>query len=57
MNPNLLAELIVARPHQVWVSEIVCTQMTKTDGFTRRTSWDSVANFHLVAYDHDAINK
>jgi len=40
-----------------YVVEIVCTQMTKTDGFTRRPCRNRVADFHLIAGDHDSINE
>ena len=55
--PYLLRGVKIERVNQVWSTDIVCTQMTKPDGFTRRASGDGVTNFHLVVRDHDAINE
>jgi putative transposase len=55
--PYLLRNVPITRVNQVWSTEIVCTQMTKTDGFTRRAGRNRIADFHLVSCDHDSINE
>jgi len=54
--PNLLKDLVIARPDQVWVCEIVFTQMTKTRVFAIGTGRDDVANFDFVVSHDYAIN-
>ena len=51
--PNLVKELEITYPDQVWVSEIVFTQMTKTRVFSIGASGYNVANFNfIISYNH-----
>jgi len=40
--PYLLRGMVVDRPNQVWVTEIVCTQMTKANAFAARMGRDHI---------------
>jgi putative transposase len=56
--PYLLRDLVIDRPNQVWATEIVFTQMTKTDVFAARVSWDDIANFDLgIGHDNPVDQK
>ena len=54
--PNLVRALAVERPDQVWVCEIVCTQMTKTGVFAVWGGRDGIADLDLVIGHHNPIN-
>lgn len=55
--PNLLATTAVTTLDQVWVAEIVCTQMTKTDVFTARLRRKGIANLDVIVRHYDAVDK
>src|SRR5690242_525487 len=40
-----------------YVTEIVCTQMTKTDVFTARLCREDIANLDVVIRDHDPVDE
>ncbi len=46
------------RPNQLWVSEIVCTQMTKTDLFAARVGGNHIADLNVgISHDHPVDQK
>src|SRR5579875_429294 len=55
--PYLLRGLSIARVNQVWSTEIVCTQMTKTDLFAVWLRWEDVADLDLVVRNDHAVNE
>lgn len=54
--PNLVESLVVQRPDEVWVAEIVFTQMTKTRVLSIGIGWDNIANFNFIVGHNYAIN-
>jgi len=55
--PNLLRQLTVERLNQVWVAEIVCTQMTKPDVWAIRGGRDHVPNLHIIVGHNHAVDE
>jgi putative transposase len=53
---NLMAGLTISRPDQVWVAEIVFTQMTKTCVLPIWTGGEHVANFDFIVGHNHTIN-
>jgi putative transposase len=45
------------RPNQLWVSEIVCTQMTKTDMFAARAGRNHIADLDFGVFDDDPVDQ
>ena len=54
--PYLLRNLAITHPNQVWSTEIVCTQMTKTDLFTLWCGRDNITDFDITIVNNDTIN-
>ena len=54
--PNLVQDRVVHYPDEVWVAEIVFTQMTKTGVLAIWTGWYNIANFDLIIGHNHAIN-
>ncbi|MBK8752432.1 MAG: transposase [Candidatus Competibacteraceae bacterium] len=56
--PYLLRDLIIDRPNPVWATEIVFTQMTKTDVLAARVGRDDITNFDLgIRHDNPIDQK
>jgi hypothetical protein len=55
--PYRLRGRAITAANAVWSTEIVCTQMTKTDMFTARLCRKDVANLHVVIGDHDPVDE
>ncbi len=56
--PNRVTGLAAVRPDQVWVGEIVFTQMTKTDVLAARVGRDDITNFDLgIRHDNPVDQK
>jgi putative transposase len=54
---NLLNQTFApTRPNEAWVTEIVCTQMTKTNVFALRGRRNDIANFNVVVCNDNAID-
>lgn len=57
-TPNVLnREFDADQPNRKWVSEIGCTQMTKTGGFAGWRSRDRVMNLNLLAVNDDPVDE
>ncbi len=54
--PYLLRGVAITRPNQVWSTEIVCTQMTKTDMFAFGTGRDDITNLDVTIGHHNAVD-
>jgi hypothetical protein len=55
--PNLVESLEVTRPDQVWVSEIVHSQMTKPAGLAGRPDRERIADLDVVPGHHDPVDE
>jgi putative transposase len=55
--PNRVMNLAIERPEQVWVAEIVCSQMTKTNMLAAGSCGDDISDFHIPIIHDDSINK
>lgn len=55
--PNRVQNLAVTAPEQVWVAEIVCTQMTKTHDFAVKTGGNGVSNLNRAVRHHNPVNQ
>jgi putative transposase len=53
---NRMENLVVSHPDQVWVAEIVFTQMTKTCVLPIWTGGEHVANFDFIVGHNHTIN-
>lgn len=54
--PYLLRDVKISQPNQVWSTEIVCTQMTKTDLFTLWCGRDDITDFDITIVNNNTIN-
>ena len=54
--PYLLRGVDVERPNQVWSTEIVCTQMTKTNVFAMRGRRNDIPDFNVVVCNDNAVD-
>ena len=55
--PNLVEGLEVTRPDQVWVAEIVHSQMTKPAGFAGRPYRERITDLDVVPGHHDPVDE
>lgn len=55
--PYLLRDVEIVRPNQVWSTEIVCTQMTKTDILALSSGGDGVSDLNFAICDNDAVDQ
>lgn len=54
---NLVSGLDISRPDQVWVAEIVYSQMTKPAGLAGRCDWEHIADLDIVPRHHDSVDE
>jgi len=58
ISSNLLnREFTVAEPDRVWVGEIVCTQMTKTNVLAARAGGNHITNLDFCVCHDDPVNQ